>query len=100
MLHNKTIFDFSGQKGFWFCAGMLVFQALVWVVARQDRSQQRWIDQPESCSVKSSKVIAIWEGEIVPRVVRGDCFGAFLSMKRVDGFEQRSAAARVEVECI
>ena len=77
-----------------------MFQALVWVVARQDRSQQHWIDQTVSCSVKSSKVVAIWEGEIVPRVVRGDRFGAFLSMKRVDGFEQRSAAARVEVECI
>ena len=77
-----------------------MFQALVWVVARQDRSQQRWIDQPESCSVKSSKVVAIWEGEIVPRVVRGDCFGAFLSMKRVDGFVQCSAAAGVKVECV
>ena len=53
-----------------------------------------------SCPVKSSKGVAIWEGEIVPRVVRGDGFGAFLSMKRVDGFEQRSAAARVGVEYI
>ena len=53
-----------------------------------------------SCSVKSSKGVAIWEGEIVPRNARDDGFGAFLSMKRVDRLEQRSAAARVEVECI
>ena len=77
-----------------------MLQALVGVVARCDRSQQRWIDQPVSCFVKSSKGVAIWEGETVPRIARGDGFGAFLSMKRIDGPEQRSAAARVEVECI
>ena len=53
-----------------------------------------------SCSVKSSQCVAIWEGEIVPRTVGRDGFEAYLSMKRVDGVEQRSAAARVEVECI
>ena len=53
-----------------------------------------------SCSVKLSQSVAIWEGEIVPWTVGSDGFEAFLSMKRVDGFEQRCAAARVEVECI
>ena len=36
----------------------------------------------------------------MPWAVRCDGFGAFLSMKRVDGFEQCSAAAGVKVECI
>jgi hypothetical protein len=53
-----------------------------------------------SCPVESKEGVAIWEAEIVPRIARGDGFGAFLSMKRIDGPEQRSAAAMVEVECI